>query len=84
MEKDWAAIFGAEFDYIKRLGTAIVEPEEKRSFWETVKRRKQENQKWSIYDDFPPASDQKRIAMKYCGEILETLRGRNVEPKEGE
>lgn len=76
-EQKWKELFGSEFDYIKRLGAAISDPHDKREFWENVKAKKEANSSYSIYDDFPKAEvSRKRIAQKYCGEILEMLKKR--------
>lgn len=76
MKNDWAERFGSEWGYIVRLGRAILDPEEKRVFWETIKRKKEENQSYSIYDDYPVKFDPKSLAERYGGAILDMLKGK--------
>lgn len=65
-EKDWAEIFGSEWAWIHRLGKAITDPEEKRNFWESIKSRKLENPRYSIYSDFPRDENAVKRAMSDC------------------
>lgn len=81
MKKNWSDIFGSEWGYIRSLGGAIIDPEEKKQFWEMVRTKKENDPRYSIYEDFPTSKDKKTLAAKYCGEVLETLRGRDVGKK---
>lgn len=74
MAQNWRERFGTEWDYVVRLGSAMNNPEEKKAFWEMVKEKKQANENYSIYSDFPIAKGE--AGMRICGEILEMLRGR--------
>lgn len=79
---NWSELFGNEWEYIKRLGASISDPDEKKVFWENVKQRKLEDPNFSIYSLFPkteekqeePMSEKGAMAKRYCGEILEVLR----------
>ncbi len=62
----WQEIFGSEFSYIVKLGSCLTDPEEKKGFWETVKAKKLANPNWSIYDDYPPAENATKRAMREC------------------
>jgi hypothetical protein len=81
---DWAKIFGAEeWAYIQAMGAAIHNPQDKRDFWENVKKCKQENPNFSVYSLFPKdlsgttnkKNDKQIIAVKYCQEIIMMLKG---------
>lgn len=87
--KDWRSIFGEEeWRFISKLGASLTDPEEKRSFWETVKDKKEADPDYSIFTDFPKeektVSEKQRIANYYCKQIF-TMMGRgkqDVEEKE--
>ena len=53
----WEAIWGTEWAYVRRIGHSIIDPEEKRQFWENIKRMKEENPAFSIYTIFPLSTD---------------------------
>lgn len=69
-------LFGSEAEYVARLGAAISDPHDKKEFWENIKARKEADSGFSIYDLFPTQKKPKNMAQKYCGEILEMLRGK--------
>lgn len=73
-EKDWAEIFGSEWTWIQRLGKAITDPEEKRTFWESIKSRKLANPRYSIYQDFPRDENSTKKAMQACCDYVRSLR----------
>jgi hypothetical protein len=50
---DWKELFGEEWDYVVRLGSAIHDPEEKRAFWESLKEHKLADPAFSVYTLFP-------------------------------
>ena len=50
---NWKEQFGTEWDYLIRIGSSIIDPEEKKAFWETVKAKKLDDPAYSIYTDFP-------------------------------
>lgn len=66
MGENWAQRFGSEWEYVVRLGSAIMDPEEKKAFWESIKAKKEANPKYSIYSDFPVSESEKKRAMKRC------------------
>ena len=82
---DWKELFGDEWDYIVRLGSAMTDPEEKKAFWEVVKQKKLADPDYSIYSDFPKCSDEPvmsenaRMAVSYCQKILSILSGKENE-----
>lgn len=81
----WSEIFGAEWPYIKRLGSCFVDPEEKKAFWDHVKSAKEKNPRWSIYDEFPQEKNAVKRAMQECCDFVRGLRrGENGERKEKE
>lgn len=73
-EKEWADLFGSEWGYVKKLGSAFSDPEEKRSFWEHVKGKKLARRNYSIYEDFPRNESATRKAMNEC---LDAVLGPN-------
>lgn len=83
-ENKWKEIFGSEWTYIAKLGSAIVDPEEKRSFWEHVRAKKRENERWSIYDDFPRSECATKRAMRECCERIRGLRRESASPEPAE
>lgn len=89
MRINWAAVWGEEWQYLCRLGSAITDPAEKKEFWENLKQRKLDDPSFSIYSLFPRGleipqySDQeKRFRESPSGKIseniLEMLRGRHA------
>lgn len=74
VEAKWAAMWGSEWAYVKKLGSAISDPHDKKEFWENIKARKEEDPSFSIYDLFPTSKNHKSVAQKYCGEILDMLK----------
>lgn len=80
MGENWKAIWGSEWHYVVRLGSAISDPHDKREFWENIKARKMADPAFSIYDLFPASKNHKLLAEKYCGEILEMI-GTREKPK---
>lgn len=73
MGENWKEIWGSEWHYVVRLGSAISDPKDKREFWENIKARKLADPKFSIYELFPTSKNPKALAGKYCGEILEMI-----------
>jgi hypothetical protein len=75
MNTKWYDLFGSEFEYIKKLGNALHDPEQKREFWEMVKAQKLADKNYSIYQDFPvEEKDPKMKAMRDCCEFVRGLR----------
>lgn len=74
MNSKWELVWGGEWDYVKKLGAAIVDPGDKRDFWENIKRLKTENPRLSIYDLFPRSESANKKAMKECCEFVKSLR----------
>lgn len=70
----WEELFGAEMAYIKKLGSAIVDPHEKREFWEHVKSRKLADPSFSIYSLFPISESATKKAMRECCYHIKSLR----------
>lgn len=79
-EKDWAAIFAADWPRICEIGKCLHDPEEKKAFWDTVLEKKRSNPRWSIYDDYPTSESTKERAMRECVNHIRSLRRQ----KEGE
>jgi hypothetical protein len=77
----WKDIWGSEWDYVERLGRAIIDPEEKKTFWENIKRLKEEDPAFSIYSLFPASESATRRAMNDC---LESVRRLYSQPKKEE
>lgn len=73
-ENKWAAIFGSDWSYILTLGAAIVDPEEKKAFWDGIKEAKQRDANWSIYDWFPKSESATKKAMRECCEHIKSLQ----------
>lgn len=90
MTTDWASLFGPEeWNWVKRLGSAMKDPEEKRAFWETVKSKKLADPAYSIFTDFPmeieekkPVSDRAAMAQRYCQAILADIKSAGVKRSE--
>lgn len=82
MKTNWPEIFGPEeWAWIKRLGSSISDPEEKKSFWETVRDKKLADPGYSVFTDFPKeiVEVKQTVAQKYCAEIL-TMLDKHKEP----
>ena len=82
MAENWKEIFGSEFEWIKKLGSAISDPEEKRSFWETIKEKKMRDASYSIYQDFPRSENATVRAREQCFQFVKGLRRIEVEGEE--
>ncbi len=82
MEKKdkWKHLFrDDEWQYFLRLGNALNEAEEKRTFFETIIGKKQENANYCIYDDFPRSD-----SLSICREIVKDLSAKNALREEKE
>jgi len=86
MTTNWSEIFGPEWEWIQKLGASMKDPEEKKAFWEAVKQKKTDDPSYSIYSDFPreeiPLNSNKAMALHYCGQILEMLKGHSKKDNE--
>lgn len=71
----------AEWARAMKLGKNATDPEAQKSFWETILQKKRNQPGYSLFADFPEEqvfeSERAQVAKKYCGEILDGLRGRN-------
>jgi len=74
MNNRWPEIFGSDWPYIRTLGAAIKDPEEKKTFWDGVREAKEKDPKWSIYDWFPISESAKDRARNECVEYVRSLR----------
>lgn len=79
-ENYWAELFGAEWDRIKRYGKAIVDPDEKQVFWDTVKEMKRQDPHWSFDSICPVKKSATEKARDECVGFIKGLR----RPKEEE
>lgn len=73
-EKNWADLFGAEWERIKRYGKAIVEPDEKQVFWDTVREMKAKDPHWSFDSIQPVKRNATEKAMHECCSYVFGLR----------
>ena len=74
MAKDWSQVFSAaEWRWIKKLGGAFTDPEQKREFWNTVREKKEADPSYSVFTDFPQSHDDVDFGIKVCQEILKML-----------
>lgn len=69
----WIDAWGSEWPYLKKLGEAICDPEEKRAFWENVKSLKEKDPSFSIYTLFPPLK-KKDFGLRVCEEVIAMTR----------
>lgn len=74
MGENWEAIWGSEWPYLKRLGSAITDPHDKKEFWENVKARKLADASFSIYSLFPRSENATARAREDCCEYVKSLR----------
>jgi hypothetical protein len=76
----WEMIWGCEWEYVKKLGAAITDIEDKRTFWETLKRLKEEKPSLSIYELYPKSECATTRARNECVEFVMGLsRGKRDE-----
>lgn len=69
----------AEWNYVKKLAAAFHDPEEQKSFWETLLEKKRSSTTYLIYDDFPTdlkAQEPMKegYMVDFVGGIIETLK----------
>lgn len=74
MGDKWSERFGSEWGYVMQLGSAIIDPHEKKEFWENIKRMKNENESFSIYSIFPKKQCSTEAAMRECCSYVKSLR----------
>lgn len=85
MSQKWEELFGSEWPWVQKLGSAIRDPEEKKVFWETIKAKKLADSSYSVYSDFPSTGNAKERAMVECCNFVRGLRrGEDVVKKRGE
>lgn len=58
-----------EWEWFLKLGASYSDPEQKKSFYETVIEKKLADKSYSIFTDFP-----KSHGLEICREILEMLK----------
>lgn len=73
MPTDWKQIWGSEWEYVKRLGSAISDPEQKKDFWENIKSLKEADPKFSIYSLFPRSDTPTDRARNECVDFVRSL-----------
>ena len=86
---NWPERFGDEWEWIKRLGSSMHDPEQKKAFWETIKSKKELDPSYSVYVDFPrevhkdiPNTRAAELANFYAPLCIAALRGNNeVSPR---
>jgi hypothetical protein len=79
MRDKWKDLFGSEWEWVQKLGKAIIDPEEKKAFWDTVREKKLTNPGYSIYQDFPRSENATARAREECVEFVRSLRRAKVE-----
>lgn len=73
-EKDWAELFGSEWERIKRYGSAIVNPDDKKVFWDSIKEAKKQDPHWSFDSISPSKRTATERARDSCCEFVKSLR----------
>jgi hypothetical protein len=73
-ENKWAELFGSDWPRVKAIGSAIVDPEEKQVFWDTVREAKMADSGFSIYTIYPSNESAKLRAARECVEFVKNLR----------
>lgn len=71
---EWKEMFGSEWEWVVKLGSCFSDPEEKKSFWETVKAKKLADPSYSVYSDFPREPSANKKAMRECCDFVFGLR----------
>jgi hypothetical protein len=79
VDKRLVEMFGSEAEYVARLGSAIIDAEEKRAFWENIKALKLADESLSIYSLFPVKQSLKLKAAKECCDYVKNLRKPKIE-----
>lgn len=74
MNNKWEDIWGSEWLYVKKLGSAITDPHDKKEFWENIKARKLADPSFSIYTLFPRSENATKRAMEDCIGFVKSLR----------
>lgn len=89
--RNWADVFGDEWEFIQKLGASMHDPEEKRAFWDTIRLKKGRDPTYSIYSDFPkaipettpveatPTTRAGDLAQKYAPLCIAALKGNKRE-----
>jgi hypothetical protein len=75
----------SEYAFAHKLSSSLgYDPEQQRAFWQTLLEKKELDRYYSLFTDFPreddPTTPKGAMAKKYCGPILDLLRGRPVHP----
>ena len=70
----WKELFGAEWEKIKRYGGAIVDPDDKKVFWDTIKEAKMRDPHWSFESIFPTKKNATERAREECAQYIQSLR----------
>ncbi len=74
--KDWKERFGPiEWAWIERLGRALHDAEQKRDFWDTIRAKKDADENYSIFSDFP-RTNAAALAQKYAPLCIDALKGK--------
>lgn len=73
-ENKWALMFGSEWEYILKLGSAITDPHDKKEFWENIEARKLSDPGFSIYSLFPRSDNATVRAREECFGYVRGLR----------
>lgn len=80
-KENWRDLFsGEELSWFLHLGSAMHDPEQKRSFFETVVEKKRADRSYSLFTDFPKEAEvvmtpAQSLADKYAGAIIARLKG---------
>lgn len=70
----------SEWEFAQKLSKALRhDAEQTKSFWGTLLEKKQADNSYSLFTDFPqeppqPLSDKGAMAQKYCGPVITMLR----------
>lgn len=79
-ENDWAALFGSEWERIRRYGSAIMDKDDKRVFWDSILEAKKQDPHWSFDSISPSKRTATERARDACVSFVRGLR----KPKEKE
>lgn len=73
-EKDWAELFGSEWERIKRHGSAIVDADDKKVFWDVIREAKKNDPHWSFESIQPTKRSATEKAMHECCDHIKSLK----------
>ncbi len=74
MSDKWKELFGSEWERIKRYGSAIVDPDDKKVFWESIVEAKRQDPNWSFESVQPSKKTATEKARDACCAFVKSLR----------